>query len=202
MIGVPHTALKKGMMTYSGRMVSMRAGVPSLDDIALALSRIPRFGGHCRVDWTVLQHSLVCERIAHNTYPGDNPLRLACLLHDAHESTTGDIPTPMKVPALKVLQGHLDDRIFEEYWPKAWGDWRDYHVHVGDVDHRALLAEAVTVGPPQLGLHNVAELFRAEPRADDIAVVKGIAYAGAFNPLTHGREIFPALVRNLSKVCY
>lgn len=168
-MSVPTSALEKGMMTHSGAMVSMRDGVPSLEDIALALSRIPRFGGHCRTPWTVLNHSLVCERIARDMGVS-RYARLACLLHDAHEAITGDVPSPLKVPQIKVLQGKLDDRIYRAHFPWPVAYWDTPLVH--EVDYRALLAEAVTVGPPGIGWRNVVELFGAEPQLRDIRIVQ------------------------------
>lgn len=165
MSGAPNLAA--GMMTHSGQMVGMHHGVPTLEDIALSLSRIPRFGGHCRVNWSVLNHSLVCHRIALND-GAPRGLRLLALLHDAHEALTGDVPSPLKVPQLKELQKQLDARIFAEYLPEGLYD----NAAVHDIDYRALLAEAVTVGPPGLGMHNVVELFGSTPRPTDIAVVE------------------------------
>jgi len=172
-VSVPTTALAKGMMTHSGAMVSMHAGVPSLEDIALALSRIPRFGGHCRTPWSVLQHSLVCEQIARND--GRTKMtRLIALLHDAHEALTGDVPSPLKVPQLKVLQKQLDERIFGAYicnGPPSLYLPITLEI-VRQIDYRALVAEAVTVGPPGLGYANVIELFGDEPRREDVETVK------------------------------
>lgn len=90
--------------TYSGAFFDFQdpegtiRGVP-LNDIAWALSNIPRFGGHA-FKWSVLQHSLLVS------YLCPLPLKLAGLVHDAHEALVGDIQTPLKqlLPDYKVLE--------------------------------------------------------------------------------------------------
>jgi len=62
----------------------------NIKDIALALSRQPRYGGHGKFFYSVAQHStLVATQVPIN-------LRLHALLHDAHEAYTGDIAGPLK----------------------------------------------------------------------------------------------------------
>lgn len=58
-----------------------------------SLSRIRRFNGHRPQALTVLEHSILCARLARHDEPG---VRLACLLHDVEEAVTGDIPAPLK----------------------------------------------------------------------------------------------------------
>ena len=127
-------------LTYTGRLVDPDGNTPpALLDIAVSLSRLPRFAGHAGSNWSVLDHTLYCDDLAATSINGDEPsLRVAVLLHDAHESITGDIPTPVKTPDMKALQDALDDLIFGAYhptgfrWPKT----------VGAVDRQALAAEA------------------------------------------------------------
>jgi len=62
-------------------------------EIAVVLSRICRFGGHCIEFYSVAQHSLFVESLV------DSPaLKLPALLHDAHEAYWGfgDICRPAK----------------------------------------------------------------------------------------------------------
>lgn len=122
----------------------MVSGAPSLEDIALGLSRQPRFGGQARVDWTVLDHSLLCFDLAlEDGY--DSRLALLCLIHDAHESVMGDIPTTLKMPSQRWLQEQLDVRIYAELGvlPPL-----EHEKHLVDaIDHKALIVEGVTVGP-------------------------------------------------------
>jgi hypothetical protein len=73
-----------------------------LIDIATSLSRLARFNGHTLRPWSVAAHSLLAVRLAGPDAPPD--LKLAILLHDAHEMVTGDIVTPVK-RALRLLNG-------------------------------------------------------------------------------------------------
>lgn len=164
-----------GMLTFSGQMVSPVEGVPTLEDIGLALSRIPRFGGHARTEWTVLNHTIVCARLCEHYFPDDALIRLAVMLHDAHEALTGDVPSPMKKATdVDVLQGSLDHRIYDAYFPGGYrgfwyGELLRERVHY--IDGRALCAEAVVVGPPAVTMQNVAELFGAVPLAREVGIV-------------------------------
>lgn len=162
------------ILTYSGQKVSGSEGVPTLMDIAAALSRIPRFAGHGRVNWSVLDHSLFCYDIARHTEQlrfGAPSLGLAMLLHDAHEALTGDIPSPMKSPEMKSLQWLLDIRIMDAYFPGGFDAYDVMHNLVKAVDHDALLVEALTVGPITLQTDkDVLEHFGAVPRTQSLAI--------------------------------
>lgn len=59
-----------------------------IEDIAEALSLIPRFLGHFGA-YSVAQHSVFCSLI-----PIKPLQQLHCLLHDAHEAYTGDFTRP------------------------------------------------------------------------------------------------------------
>jgi hypothetical protein len=136
-------------LTYSGRLVTPETGCPTLGDIALALSRIPRFGGHCRRWWSVLNHSIFVYELAKQLRE-PNKVLLALLLHDAHEALTSDVPTDFKPDAMKEVQASLDDRIFTSYFAN-YGGAPGYQEVTGKIKHydrRALVAEALVVGPP------------------------------------------------------
>lgn len=159
------------VVTFSGREVSPTRGVPSAEDLALSLSRQPRFGGMCRRHWTVVDHSLFTAILAQRDgQPVE--VQLACLLHDAHE-WTGDIPTHFKHPGQRVLQGLLDARINGELVGFSFDPERNI---VKQYDHRALLAEAMVVGPPSFRTSaNVLEHFGERPQLRDVvALVKRI----------------------------
>ena len=69
-----------------------------IEDIATALSRIPRFNGHTRGDqpYSVAQHSLhVVQAIEAWGYAA--PVQLTALFHDAPEALIGDVVTPVKL---------------------------------------------------------------------------------------------------------
>lgn len=60
-------------------------------DIAVALSRIPRFNGHTELHYTVGQHSILAS------YQVPPRFALEALLHDAAEAYTGDLVRPLKM---------------------------------------------------------------------------------------------------------
>lgn len=68
---------------------------PSLSEIAHSLAHINRFTGHAKRTYSVAEHSLlVADMVAH---AGLGPVEQICaLMHDAHESITGDVATPIK----------------------------------------------------------------------------------------------------------
>lgn len=170
-----------GILSHSGRFVP-RDGteVPSLRDIAVSLSRQPRFGGHTREPWTVLDHSLFTGELAkHVTDPDpDEPffhrhLVLAALLHDAHEAITGDVPTHFKGEELRKTQTSLDIRLMDAFFPGGWQQARKYDLFIPSLDHRALLAEALVVGPSVLQTPaDVKRYFGDEPCPEDVELLR------------------------------
>lgn len=92
--------------TASGRHVRFVDPDPDtivLDDIAGALSRICRFGGHVSTFYSVAQHSvLVADIVA--TRGGDRDARRWALMHDASEAYLGDVVTPLK----RLLGGYAE----------------------------------------------------------------------------------------------
>lgn len=91
-------SMATSIITHGGRVLDLLTPRPEaidLHDIAISLSRLPRFNGHLcgRHAYSVAQHSLTVARLLP---PGsDAKLRLAALLHDAHEAYVGDITRPM-----------------------------------------------------------------------------------------------------------
>lgn len=129
-------------------------GVPGLTDIALGLGRMPRFAGQTRRWWTGLHHSLVCQRIAMEgpcTGLRESRMALLCLLHDAHEAVTSDVPAFFKSKELSEWQAEIDERLFKAFgiWPIAPAE----HEYIKWVDDQALRAEAALVGPPNVMCH-------------------------------------------------
>lgn len=68
-----------------------------VEEIAHALSNICRYNGHCRVFYSVAQHSAIVAELVRARRPGA-PKRLvrASLLHDAAEAFCLDVPSPIK----------------------------------------------------------------------------------------------------------
>lgn len=72
-----------------------------IEDIATALSRICRFGGHSSVFYSVAQHSVLVMKLVElhnqtNHSLGQQSLNLEALLHDASEAYLGDMISPLK----------------------------------------------------------------------------------------------------------
>lgn len=108
--------------TVSGRYVNLVDPDPEtfdIGDIAHALSRIPRFGGHLPVPYSVAQHShhvsmLLLERTRSVQYQG--------LMHDASEAYLLDIPAPLKahLPEYKAIKERMMERLAYHFgfeWP-------------------------------------------------------------------------------------
>lgn len=105
--------------TYTGRKVDLVDPQPdmiSINDIATALSRMPRFAGHTLEFYSVAQHSrLVAWQCPHD-------LRLAGLLHDASEAYLCDLPLPIKetLTEYRVAEHRLMSVIADKFgfeWP-------------------------------------------------------------------------------------
>ncbi len=130
--------------TVSGRLVNVTnpsADSILLDDIAWALSRIPRFAGHTitEIPYNVAQHSVYVATLmeellkSHEDFNLDFEVKkslekihnnvdvlMKALLHDAHEAYTGDIPSPIKkIPELqetfKLIEQKLDHAIRTQF---------------------------------------------------------------------------------------
>lgn len=83
-----------------------------VDILSHALANINRYSGHCRHPYSVAQHSVAMARLC------DPGLEKACMLHDAVEIFTGDIPYPIKKylgPKYEELEEAISRQIFEIY---------------------------------------------------------------------------------------
>lgn len=92
--------------TYTGRQfwpLDPRVEDICVEDIAHALSMQCRFGGHCRVFYSVAEHSVRVSRLVEEWnvregYSGNWRYTrcLSALLHDASEAYLVDVPRPIK----------------------------------------------------------------------------------------------------------
>src|SRR5919204_3331113 len=110
------------LQTVSGRWVNPFEPDPDqLDpgDIARALANQCRFGGHCRVFYSVAQHSVIVSGVVEER-GGDTEAVLAGLMHDAAEAYLGDMPHPLKHrstlgEAFRAAEDHLADTIRDRF---------------------------------------------------------------------------------------
>jgi uncharacterized protein len=100
----------------SGRRLDLLDPSPldiEIEDIAHGLARVARWNGQTGGAhiFSVAQHSLLVETLAHARAPGlDRGGRLAVLLHDAPEYVIGDMISPFKVvigDAYKAVERRL-----------------------------------------------------------------------------------------------
>jgi uncharacterized protein len=95
----------------SGRRLDLLDPSPldiEIEDIAHGLARVARWNGqtHGPSIFSVAQHSLLVEHIAHSTDPGlSRQCRLTALLHDAPEYVIGDLISPFKAVLGNTYQG-------------------------------------------------------------------------------------------------
>ena len=101
------TPTKTSILTYSGKVVDYLCPDPKqigIKDIAIALSRETRFGGHTQVPYFVAQHCLFVSGLLSEEFA------LEGLLHDATEAYCRDIPTPLKnlLPDYHEIEARMD----------------------------------------------------------------------------------------------
>lgn len=92
--------------TYTGKKIDFFDPRPEqidIEDIIHGLSRIARFSGQTKEDYTVGQHTLNVVRILPSQH------RLQGFLHDAAEAYIGDMPTPFKrkMPDFIALESRI-----------------------------------------------------------------------------------------------
>lgn len=102
------------IQTYTGLQFDVANPQPEMvciEDIAHALSCIPRFGGHTLRFYSVAQHSVHVSRLVpeHQAKIG--------LLHDAAEAYMLDMMTPIKsqLPDYQALYNRVEDAVFRRF---------------------------------------------------------------------------------------
>ncbi len=101
-------------MTHSGILINVLNPEPKnivIEDIAHALSNMPRFGGQLNRHHSVAQHSVMAAKMAKKED------KLAALMHDASEAYLLDMPTPIKnhLPHYKWYENNLMLTIAEKF---------------------------------------------------------------------------------------
>jgi hypothetical protein len=94
----------------------------TLEQLARSLAHENRFGGQTPRPYSVLEHSLLVEYIYTSTVRdlGEQPLdrvRLALLMHDAHEGLVKDMPSPLKklLPDYRDLESRVELAVHEHF---------------------------------------------------------------------------------------
>lgn len=100
--------------TYSGKQIDFLNPQPDqidIEDIIQGISRMPRFSGQTKHDYTVGQHTLNVV----NVLPPRH--KLQGFLHDAAEAYIGDMPTPFKrlMPDFTLLEQRIWDAICQRF---------------------------------------------------------------------------------------
>src|SRR3954469_11868222 len=110
------------LQTVSGRWVNPFDPDPEqldIGDIARALANQCRFGGHCRVFYSVAQHSLIVSELVEER-GGDSEDVFAALMDDASEAHRVSMPHPHKHrsqldAAFKPAEVHLDQALRDRF---------------------------------------------------------------------------------------
>lgn len=107
--------------TYTGLRLDLADPKPesvALVDISHSLGAQPRWVGHTKYPLPVAQHCLCVRNVGLVLKPDLSPIeQLQFLLHDAHETYTGDIPSPLKalIPEIGRIQARIQAVIHEKF---------------------------------------------------------------------------------------
>lgn len=84
----------------------------NIDDIANALSKICRFGGHCKGFYSVAEHCVLASHAA-RAKGHSREVCEAILLHDAAEAYIGDMVKPLKImiPQFSAIEKRIEREI-------------------------------------------------------------------------------------------
>lgn len=90
-----------------------------MSDIAESLAKTARFRGHTRGFYSVAEHSVFVAALAERDKQ-PTIVQRACLIHDAHEAYTGDVPSPLKwaCPAFKKLEDKVEHALLLALCPE------------------------------------------------------------------------------------
>lgn len=113
------------IITRTGKLVDILNPNPALitlTDIAAALSKLCRFGGHCLQFYSVAEHCVLTTRLLAENLQNRKDLLAWALLHDASEAFVVDIPRPVKrqLPEYQRLEEAIQRAIAERFnlpWP-------------------------------------------------------------------------------------
>src|SRR5690606_5681374 len=126
---------KNCIRTYTGKYLNVKDPQPDqidIVDIAVGLSRVPRFAAHSKKHLRVAQHCIYMSKMVSDDH------KMAALLHDASEAYLGDVPGPAK----KFMPGYrkVEDRIMRVIAEK-YGFQYPLHDEVREADREMLRFE-------------------------------------------------------------
>lgn len=144
--------MKPYITTYTGKYICPLNIQPEdieLEDIARGLSNTCRFGGQLEYFYSVAQHSVLCYELS-KQLNNDNSISLACILHDAAESITGDQLAPIKgnmaisiMPYGKIVSiNEMEDKILNAINKKFNLNLDYHHPSVKYIDRVLLNSES------------------------------------------------------------
>ena len=124
---------KGTILTYTGKgfnILQPRSDMFDIQDIAHSLSMQCRYTGHCRLFYSVAQHSVYVS------YQVPEGIALAALLHDAAEAYTGDVSSPLKalLPNYSALEDRVQEYIYVKYLPYSLGTYARCQIKQADLE--------------------------------------------------------------------
>ncbi len=141
--------MSSSILTYTGKWFDILKPDPSLIDlldIAGALSKLCRFGGHCRKFYSVAEHSIWAAELMRQRIGTDPVLIRWALLHDASEAYVVDIPRPAKAQLADYIK--IEDAIQRTVAKRFYLPW-PIPQEVHEVDRDLLSLELRAYMPKQ-----------------------------------------------------
>ena len=144
------------LYTYSGR-ISYPDCAPSIQDIAVGLSRECRYAGAGLRWWPVALHCFCVADLL------EKENKIHGLLHDSSECLTGDVPKPVKTDEIEQFEEKMQARIYKNFklTPPTEAQW----AAVKRADRDVLRGEVYTVGTQAL-----QEVYERCPQAERLVV--------------------------------
>lgn len=130
----------------------------AIDDIAVSLSRLARYGGHTKFMYTVGQHSCYVSDLL---LPYGVKVALKGLLHDAAEAYIGDVSSPYKClphyEGYRAIEKNLEEAIFEAFKISGLDYWS---LEIKAADMALFAAEVHQIMPYHAELIERAAAYR------------------------------------------
>jgi len=141
--------MSSSILTSTGKWFDILKPDPSLidlRDIASALSKLCRFGGHCKQFYSVAEHSILAAKMMRQKNGSNSVLTSWALLHDASEAYVVDIPRPAKRQLTEYMEiENAIQRAVAERFDLPWPMPQEVH----EVDHDILSLELRAYMPKQ-----------------------------------------------------